>query len=198
MSSLRSDFLVITSGAYIALASMLLTLPFVWVVSFLTAILIHELFHWIAVRMCGGTVYRCLIDVGGIRMDIAPMTPGRELICALAGPLGSAVLVCLARYMPLVGLCAFVQGIFNLLPVYPLDGGRALRNLLAMFTRADRAERISLRINMILIMFLLSAGIWCMVRCSMGILPVLFPVILWWRTMEKSPRQFWTRRSSVK
>lgn len=197
MNSPRSDWIVISPGAYIALAAMLLMLPVVWGMSICVAILIHELFHWVAIRMCGGTVHRFCVRAGGIYMDIAPMTPGRELVCALAGPFGSALLACFARHMPLIGFCALIQGAFNLLPVYPLDGGRAVRNFLELVTHPAQAERISGRISVILILCLFILGIWCMVRWSTGILPVLLPAFLWRRTAEKSPRLFRTRRSRL-
>ena len=190
MKRFRPDYLTIAPGAYLSIAAMLLIFPPVWMLSMFLAASVHELFHWIAVWLCGGKVLGFTIDAGGIRMDIGPMPPGRELICALAGPLGSAAAACFIHGLPLIGLCALAQGIFNLLPVYPLDGGRAIRCLLLMLFPVGRAEMLSRIIGDILLLCLLIFGVWCMLFRSAGILPVLFPIFLWARTTEKPPRRY--------
>ena len=87
----------------------------------------HELCHILAIRLCGGHVISLTVGAGGMVMETEPMTPGREILCALAGPAGSLLLVLLYSIFPLLAFCGLIQGCFNLLPLYPLDGGRALR-----------------------------------------------------------------------
>lgn len=65
-------------------------------------------------------------------METLPMSTGRELIAVLAGPAASLLLLSLVRVFPRVAICGLIQGIYNLLPIYPLDGGKALRCLMAL------------------------------------------------------------------
>ena len=86
--------------------------------------MLHEAFHAVAVWFTGGSVRGVRLEAGGIVMDVAEMDGVRELFCASAGPVGSLLLAC-APY-PLLSLCGLVQGLFNLIPVMPLDGGRMM------------------------------------------------------------------------
>ena len=64
----------------------------------------------------------------GLYLETAPLTARQELIAAVAGPAGGLSLLLFHPLIPKTALCAFVQSCFHLLPVYPLDGGRALRS----------------------------------------------------------------------
>lgn len=65
-----------------------------------------------------------------MQIHTGDMSPAEAVICALSGPLGGLLLTLTIGYLPRLALCALVQSIFNLLPFYPLDGGRALRAML--------------------------------------------------------------------
>ena len=117
----------ISAGAYILSALLVLVLPLNWLLGWLLAVTVHELGHIIALRLFKVRIYGMRIGVGGMKLDIPPLTPAQELICAAAGPVSSIPLLALAHHVPTAAVIGLFQGMFNLLPLYPLDGGRMCR-----------------------------------------------------------------------
>lgn len=113
-------------SAFLMGALLLLTVPFPWLLGAFGAGCFHELCHYAAIRALGGQVYTLQIRFSGASLEMQPLSPARELLCALAGPAGSLFLVLFLQPFPRLALCALIQAAFNLLPIYPLDGGRAI------------------------------------------------------------------------
>ncbi len=123
------------------------------VTAFFACVLLHELGHSLTARRYGVRVPRILLmPIGGMaEFDRIPRRPLAEFLITAAGPAVNFGLV--ALLLPIVwtdlwstdpvpphGLrdlllnlagANAVMGLFNLLPVFPMDGGRILRALLA-------------------------------------------------------------------
>ncbi len=160
----------------ILLALMLLLLPLKWVLAVILAVLVHEMFHAAAVYLLSGRIYSLYFGLGGARMKLDVLPPGKELAVALAGPLGSGLLVLLAPILPRTAMCGLVHCVYNLLPLFPLDGGRILSNLIALLFPGEAGERLFSLIQwifrLVLIVLCLFLGF------HWGILPVLAFVLI--------------------
>lgn len=119
----------ILPAAYVMAAAVLLILPIEWIISVISAAAVHELGHLAALRFSRMPECRLQIGLWGVKIETGGLLPAQEVLCALAGPAASFGLLLLHSF-PALGLIGLIQGLFNLLPIYPLDGGRALQVLL--------------------------------------------------------------------
>lgn len=125
----------------VGLAFLLMALPYRWSAAILVAAIIHEAGHMIAVRAFGGHVYGIRIGLGGALIEGEDLGPWRNALCSLAGPILGAVPALAARWFPRLAVCAVAASAFNLLPVQPLDGGRALAHIGERFSTVRRMCR---------------------------------------------------------
>ena len=120
----------------------IVTVPLQWGVGFLLAAAVHELGHCLALFLCGKKICQIRIDISGAQIHTEDMSGSDAVFCALAGPFAQLLLLPAAKVFPQMAVCAFVQALFNLLPVYPLDGGQALLGFARMLFRQDIADRL--------------------------------------------------------
>ncbi|HLY92265.1 MAG TPA: site-2 protease family protein [Candidatus Angelobacter sp.] len=155
----------------------------------LIALLLHELGHaWVAARQGFPVKAVVLLPIGGVaigdpsvQVDSA-RSLRRETLIALAGPLVNAILAAITAAIllsrgpgsallapPLVsgvnlGISFFWINTFlfglNLLPAFPLDGGRILRAWLAQRMEFPQATRRAVTIGHIFAGLLMFAGVW--------------------------------------
>ncbi len=109
------------------------------------AMCLHELGHIIAIKLCGGTIEKIDIKIFGAQIfvpELALMPYKSEIIIAAAGPAAgilTSVCVMSAAYVLNTQVLSYFIGInfvisaVNLIPVYPLDGGRIAFSALRIF-----------------------------------------------------------------
>lgn len=134
-------------------------LGFVAALGLFASVLIHELGHAVTARIYGvKTKEITLWFLGGLaQFDEMPRQKGAEAVTAIAGPITSFLLAGISWFLfhntsdnpAILFIFGYLSttnlalGIFNLLPALPLDGGRVLRSLLALWLSHSRATQIS-------------------------------------------------------
>jgi len=136
-----------------------------WIVAVFVSVIAHELGHAFAGRRYGLSPEIRLHAMGGLTSwrTRRPLTPRQDLMVTLAGPLAGFALAGLVWLIApvlfadparlteeLIRDLIFVNvawGLFNLLPIQPLDGGQATRALVHLF-RGQRDEILPLQISL--------------------------------------------------
>lgn len=136
----------------------------------------HELGHaWVALRYDIGVESITLWILGGLAsLSEMPKEWNREFWIAVAGPISSLLLAALclgalfiipesmmvlAFVIGFVGVMNIILAIFNMLPAFPMDGGRVLRSLLARERSYVDATQIAARIGTAFALFFVFIGV---------------------------------------
>lgn len=153
-----------------------------FIVLLFTCVMLHEFGHILVARRFGvRTPEAELYPIGGVaKMERIPEKPAQEFAIAIAGPLVNVVIAALlivlgglpdqagvpaadaAASQPLLQRLAtanIVLVIFNLIPAFPMDGGRVLRALLASRMGYAKATRIAARLGQALAAVFVAAGL---------------------------------------
>lgn len=159
----------------------LLLPPLVWgailALGLFASVALHEFSHSILAIRFGGQVRAVtLMLLGGVsEITQMPRRPGQEGLMALAGPVTSLVLGGLlllirraASAAPAdvqmgvfyLGYMNLVLGAFNLVPAFPMDGGRILRALLASRLGSAGATRVAARVGRFTALAMGLFGLW--------------------------------------
>ena len=144
-------------------------------------VLLHELGHALAARQFGiRTIDITLYPIGGVaRLERMPRAAGAELLIALAGPAVNFAIAAAITGLLFLGAAGFGLswsfgsylgelllvnlglGLFNLIPAFPMDGGRVLRAGLSTMLGRARATHVASIVGQVLaVLFAFAALRW--------------------------------------
>jgi len=138
-----------------------------WIPVVFLGVLLHEFGHAAVIGLFGyGPSRISLSGLGGVTVNERSVSPGKEILISAAGPLTSLAIAflasmgersaplmqdpMLAAFIPLVAWTNKSWAIFNLLPIFPLDGGQILRNVCRLAFKERRALLLSTILSMLL------------------------------------------------
>src|SRR6516164_4012095 len=137
-------------------------------VSLFGIVLMHEFGHALACRQVGGKAEQIVLwPLGGVAYVAPPQRPGATLWSIVAGPLVNVILAPilitvaflagamgsgqsnLATLLAHIAVINLVILCFNMLPIYPLDGGQILRSVLWFFVGRARSLFVAVIIGFV-------------------------------------------------
>lgn len=139
----------------------------VWAPIVFVSILLHELAHAATIALFGyGPSHVVLGGMGGVTINSRRARPWHDMVISLSGPFASFGVAWLTRWalfhfraasadpmlsvlLPELVWANVAWGVFNLLPVSPLDGGHAVRNFLRTFLKERPAFVIAVWVAMV-------------------------------------------------
>ena len=191
-------FLVVAGlmfGQGAGLAGILTTIIFLGLV--FSFVLLHELGHAVVARANGvGVSGITLHPLGGVAaLTHMPRDPKKEMAIAIAGPavnfvlagvFGAAYLLFSVELLRLLVIVNLVLGLFNLLPGFPMDGGRILRAWLARRRPYDEATRIASRTGQVVAVLMGVTGL-----VTMHLMLVMIAVFIYVAAQAERTRTAW-------
>ncbi len=182
---MRKIKLEISNGCLAFLCAYCVFDPYGTFLPFLLSVGAHELGHLLVLRAMGIPIEGIRAALGGTEILTKPLSYRQEILAALTGPGVNLLLLLLTadRY-PVMALINGVLLMYNMIPIYPLDGGRILRGTLHLMLPLGLAgimEKICA--GVCLASMFLGAGYLCVAyRC--GIWPILLCGFLFYRLAE--------------
>lgn len=155
--------------------------------------LIHELGHLLAGILLGLKAKGINIMPFGVSInfeDYSNKYIAKKIIIAIAGPLINVIIVILGIYNNWEEEIIYANiliGLFNLIPLYPLDGGRILKYIIQLATNSKEAEMFVYKLsNTLIIILTLVSSIGILFIQNIGI--VLILAYLWILTIQENKK----------
>lgn len=162
---------------------------------FCSAVLCHELGHLLILYLLGIELRGIRIGLGGACIMAGPLSYGRELLTAVAGPGVNLILAAIFLHRsPVTALVNLALLGYNLLPFYPLDGGRILRCALCLILRERVARIMEHAVRLICLSALWIGAIYLCCNLHAGLWPVLICAFLTVRIGESVEKQIFVNK----
>ena len=176
----RRPCFTIEGNFYIYLALFILLLPIRWVAAWAAAAVIHETGHIVAIICCRGRIREIRLRSAGALITTDSLTNRVECICTITGPAASLIGALFSVYFPLFGVFCTIQLLFNLLPLYPMDGGRILNCILLRFYPKANVTIITRFVRIFFSLIVIAFGAVISLCYPLGLLPAVacFLVVL--------------------
>ena len=140
---------------------------------------IHEAAHIFLLKCIGIPVNSVKIGLGSVLISHAPCRYWQEVLCAAAGPASNLLFgFLLMRRNADLACVNFLLGIGNMLPIYPLDGGRILYAVLAFFLDESKARNIQKLVHTITCMAMMIVACWVTIAMQAGVWPIFAVMVL--------------------
>ncbi len=134
-------------------------------------VFLHELSHYFTALLLGCEIERMELNLWGgvLHLKNYVIKPSHEMLILIAGPSSNLLFALIFNILPKYTQTNFIKeiilfnavlGLFNLMPIVPLDGGKIIRLYLTYFLGYGKAIKITLFFSKIFSIFLLISGIY--------------------------------------
>ncbi len=175
--------LTVTPGYWLLLAGVYYLGGLSWTGLWIGAVGLHELGHILALLLLKVPVYSGRVSLAGACIDTGAMTYGQEMVAALAGPMVGLLPLLFWKYIPQFAIVSLLLSLINLLPLYPLDGGRALACALQLWTTPRCCYLVMSALEWSVGIFLTGWALYATFFQEVGLWPLLFLFFLGFRML---------------